>query len=334
MGDVVDQLAVEAIDGTEEGAGQPRGALGRWPRRPAGHIGRRAADDPENLRRGRLLLERFGQLGVARLQLLEQAHVLDGDDRLVREGLHERDLLVGERLDLQLVDRDDPHQGVAPEHGDRHHRPDRVHVLYGVAILGIGLDIGDLHGSPLEGGSRRDAVPSRSDRVPIHELHELRRRVVRCGHTQQLTVEAEEERPVGAAQPDGVLRDRLEHRRQLEGRAADHLQHLAGRRLPLDCLGELATMRLPLLAQPRVLALVPGRLARELSLETPSARHLLGERAPQRFDLCQELGPREPWHDYSPPVAARPGCARRWATRAFTMSRTSARSDSRLEPPL
>ena len=42
---------------------------------------------------------------VPRLQLREQAHVLDGDDRLVGEGLQQRDLLVGERPDLVPVDR-------------------------------------------------------------------------------------------------------------------------------------------------------------------------------------------------------------------------------------
>ena len=63
-------------------------------------VGRRAADDPQDLAGRRLLLERLGEIAVARLELLEQAHVLDGDHRLVGEGLQERDLLVGERPDL------------------------------------------------------------------------------------------------------------------------------------------------------------------------------------------------------------------------------------------
>ena len=57
----------------------------------------RAADDLEHVARRRLLLERFGQLAGARLHLLEQPHVLDGDHRLVGEGLHQLDLLVAER---------------------------------------------------------------------------------------------------------------------------------------------------------------------------------------------------------------------------------------------
>ena len=42
---------------------------------------------------------------VARLQLLEEPHVLDRDDRLVGEGLEQRDLLVGERPHLRRASR-------------------------------------------------------------------------------------------------------------------------------------------------------------------------------------------------------------------------------------
>ena len=49
-------------------------------------IGRRARDHPQDLARRRLLLQRL-------FRLVEQAHVLDGDDGLVGEGLQERDLL-------------------------------------------------------------------------------------------------------------------------------------------------------------------------------------------------------------------------------------------------
>ena len=45
---------------------------------------------------------RYGVLG---LQLGEQPRVLDGDGRLVGEGLQQRDLTVGERPDLVPVDQ-------------------------------------------------------------------------------------------------------------------------------------------------------------------------------------------------------------------------------------
>ena len=62
-------------------------------------IGRRARDDPQDLACRRLLLQRLGHLGVGLvrpvllLQLREQPHVLDGDHRLVGEGLQQLDLL-------------------------------------------------------------------------------------------------------------------------------------------------------------------------------------------------------------------------------------------------
>ena len=53
-------------------------------------------DDAQDLAGRRLLLQRFGEVAVASLQLREQPHVLDGDDRLIGEGLEQRDLVVGE----------------------------------------------------------------------------------------------------------------------------------------------------------------------------------------------------------------------------------------------
>ena len=49
----------------------------------------RAADDLQHLGRRRLLLQRLGELGGARLHFLEQARILDRDDGLVGEGLED-----------------------------------------------------------------------------------------------------------------------------------------------------------------------------------------------------------------------------------------------------
>ena len=53
----------------------------------------RAADDLEHVGGGGLLLQRFAQFA-------EQPRVLDGDDGLGGEILHQRDLLVGEWTNL------------------------------------------------------------------------------------------------------------------------------------------------------------------------------------------------------------------------------------------
>jgi len=55
-------------------------------------VGRRVAEDLEHPARGGLLLERFRQGAIALFEVREQAHVLDGDHRLVRERPEQRDL--------------------------------------------------------------------------------------------------------------------------------------------------------------------------------------------------------------------------------------------------
>ena len=65
------------------------------------HVRGRAADDAEHLGRCRLMLQGLAQFRVALLEFLEQAHVLDGDDRLVGEGFEQRNLLFGEGSNLR-----------------------------------------------------------------------------------------------------------------------------------------------------------------------------------------------------------------------------------------
>src|SRR5262249_40691008 len=67
-----------------------------------------AADHLEDFAGSRLPLQRFRQLAAARLQLLEQPNVLEGDHRLIGEDLEERDLRVREWLDLHPADDDCP----------------------------------------------------------------------------------------------------------------------------------------------------------------------------------------------------------------------------------
>ena len=54
-----------------------------------------------------LLLQRFRDFAIARLDLVEQPDILDGDHSLVGEGLDQLDLLCRERLHLRA--RQDKH---------------------------------------------------------------------------------------------------------------------------------------------------------------------------------------------------------------------------------
>ena len=67
--------------------------------------------------RGRgLLLQRLAEIVGALAQLVEQPRVLDGDDGLGGEVLHQLDLLVGEGPDLLAIDDDSADQLVVLEH--------------------------------------------------------------------------------------------------------------------------------------------------------------------------------------------------------------------------
>src|SRR5829696_8288938 len=66
----------------------------------------RAADDLEHVGRGSLLLQRLAQVVGALAQFVEQARVLDGDDRLIGEGGDQLDLPLGERANLLAIYRD------------------------------------------------------------------------------------------------------------------------------------------------------------------------------------------------------------------------------------
>src|SRR5690242_4818072 len=106
--DHVNQRAVKPIDRAEETAAQTGRTLGdRVEDRLK--IRRRARNDAKDLRRRRLLFERFGQLTIALIEFFEEPHVLDGDYRLVGEGLQERNLTLRESSDnvASEVDRSD-----------------------------------------------------------------------------------------------------------------------------------------------------------------------------------------------------------------------------------
>ena len=74
-------------------------------------------DDAQHLRCRRLLLQRFAEIVGALAQFVEQPRILDGDDGLGGEVLHQRDLLVGERPDLLAVDDNGADELIIFEHG-------------------------------------------------------------------------------------------------------------------------------------------------------------------------------------------------------------------------
>ena len=74
-------------------------------------IERRAADHFEDVASGRLLFQRLREIAVASPQLGEQAHVFEGDDRLIGEALQQSDLSLREEAGLGAAEDDHPDRG-------------------------------------------------------------------------------------------------------------------------------------------------------------------------------------------------------------------------------
>ena len=266
----VEALAVQAENGAELRVGERAGLVEDLveDRR---EVGRRARDDAEDLRGGRLLLEGLAQIPVARLQLLEEAHVLDRDDRLRGERLEELDLLVGEG----------PHLVAAHHHGAERHalaherrhqgRPvpvgPRVGRSHGV-LRGLGRQIGDVDGAAVHHGPARHPLPvdrlgghrrdRGHDRARLGHLgHDVARRRVDLAvvgdDAHEVALDPEDDGVDGVAEARRALGHRVQHRLDVRRRARDDGQDLRRRRLLLQRLAELGVARLQLLEEAHVL---------------------------------------------------------------------------------
>src|SRR5262249_11459201 len=83
----------------------------------------RAADNLEHIGGGCLVLQRFTEIARARLHLLEQPCVLDGDDSLRGKILDQTYLLIVEGADLLAINSDRTNQVVFLEHWHDQKRP-------------------------------------------------------------------------------------------------------------------------------------------------------------------------------------------------------------------
>src|SRR5204863_7072167 len=98
----------------------------------------RATDDLEHIGGGGLLLKRFAKL-------IEQARVLDGDDGLAGETLHQLDLLVGERPRLltEYIDRTDQLVLLEHRYGNKYSRAAKPECRSRRAVLAIRRGVDD-----------------------------------------------------------------------------------------------------------------------------------------------------------------------------------------------
>ena len=110
-------------------------------------------DDPQDLAGRGLLLEGLGEVVVAGLELREEADVLDGDDRLVGEGLQQLELPVGEWLgepsgtgrSLRPVCP----RGAGVSRPSRDAEASLQRTAFWELVLGLGGQVTDVHGVPV-----------------------------------------------------------------------------------------------------------------------------------------------------------------------------------------
>ena len=251
----VELLTVETVEDAETRVAQPH----RVPDNRVEHrldVSLRLADHLENFTRRRLSVERHAEVGVACLQLLEQAHVLDGDDGLVGEGLEQLDLGRHERprLDARHENRAD---GVpVAHHGHGEQAPEPAGQRDAVRMFAVGQHVLDV-----DDGSRQDRARGhqRAARLRPHRQHPLeclvrfRWVVVSRLEVHQLAIEPEDCADQPIAQGHGATHDCIEDRLDVGRRAGNDAQDLGGGRLLLEGHAQVGVARLQLLEQPHVL---------------------------------------------------------------------------------
>ena len=113
----------------------------------------RSTDDLEHVGSGRLLLQRLGKFACARLYLVEQAHVLNRDHRLVGKGRDQIDLLVGKWLHGGTGERHHADRSSLSQQRDAEHGPELPQFYgFGQSVFRIGQHIRDVNHLGLKRG--------------------------------------------------------------------------------------------------------------------------------------------------------------------------------------
>ena len=186
-----------------------------------GDVGRRARDRTEHLGDRRLALEPF-------FRLVEETRILHRDRGLACERLDDAGVRLGEPSWLRTAHEKDPFDVVRDHEGNTEDGPrDAGGVLQ--IELGVGPDVLDLNGPPLEEHASDHAVtpgrelPARPERPQPRDL--LGRSGDR-GDLAHATIDPDDRAGVGISQAHRALRDRREHTIEIERGAADRPEDL------------------------------------------------------------------------------------------------------------
>src|SRR5262249_12902558 len=108
------------------------------------------------------------------------------------------------------------------------------------AVFGVGLHIGNVHHRALKERAPVDRAAFRLDRDTLDVVGEFSGEAIGLGSIENPTLLPGNGPLVGFTQASGRLNERMEFCLQVESRATDDLEHIAGRRSLFPLLGELA----------------------------------------------------------------------------------------------
>ena len=228
----VDQLAVEGPEHTEGGVAQ-RGSAFHDRIEDRLNVRGRARDYPQDL-------ARCGQIAIPRLQLREEPHVLDGDHRLMGEGLEQFHLPIGKESGRGSGHDDRPDGTPVAQHWHGHeasigHGPGDAQN----AVGGVRLNVRNLGGCPAQNRSARGGVLSGWPRESFSKCRKsLRGQAMTRREVQALPVELEDEAELPVAELPGAPGEQSNMGCASVGALAMTSQDLSGRRLVRARLGE------------------------------------------------------------------------------------------------
>src|SRR5262249_52111496 len=171
------------------------------------------------------------------LDFVEQPHVLDRDHRLVGEGGHQLDLIVGKWAHGASHQHDHANRFAFTQQRNTEHRTVVADFrwLYKL-VFRIGENVGYLNDSAFKRGPAGDSSSSQLDWIVPHILDKHRRVTVTSDLPVGFVLLARNGSQVRLAQPCRRFDQRIEHGLQIEGRAADDLEHVGGSGLLLQRL--------------------------------------------------------------------------------------------------
>src|SRR3954470_14678078 len=188
----------------------------------------------------------MGKLARTRLNLVEQAHVLNRDHGLIGEISDQLDLLFTECPNLLSVDGDRADELMLVEHRDNDERSGTTK-FGGSDEIRIALDPDLLLRPGIEDVNRlfrpRDTAKTasriRDKWSTLQELGKRRRYAEHRSGLDKVIVETEKHSEIGFANSRRPLQHGLEYGLELAGRTRDDAEHLGGRRQLLPRLGQL-----------------------------------------------------------------------------------------------